>query len=193
MFKEHHNHCIKEARAAKARLHVPKRMHSIVPELVRAVQIACIQVVELYGSELWWNPKEIGRREVFQHLPNWQPWSILGTLPTTPLGPLMRDPGQTPAPVALDSRQQQCMVRHASACECLKQKDRYNHPRTGAPICRVIKNEHDRGREAETMHRLLPDKELAVEMVKLSDNTATREKRISERERGWPRLVQGFG
>ena len=52
-FKEHHNRFLKKARAAEARLCTLTRMHGIVPERVRAVQIACIQAVALYGSELW--------------------------------------------------------------------------------------------------------------------------------------------
>jgi len=57
-FKEHHNRCMNKARAAEPRLRVLTRMHGIVPERVRAVQIGCVQAVALYGSELWWDPKE---------------------------------------------------------------------------------------------------------------------------------------
>jgi hypothetical protein len=51
-FKENHNRCMKKASAAESRLHVLTRMHGIIPELVRAVQIACVQAVALYGSGL---------------------------------------------------------------------------------------------------------------------------------------------
>ena len=70
MFKDHHNCCMKKARAAEARLRVLTRMHGIVPERVTAIQKACIQAVALYGSELWLDAKEIGRREDFQLLLN---------------------------------------------------------------------------------------------------------------------------
>jgi len=70
-FKENHNRCLKNARAAEARLCTLTRMHGIVPERVRAVQIASVQAVALYGSELWWGPKETGRREDLQLLFNW--------------------------------------------------------------------------------------------------------------------------
>jgi len=93
-------------------------------------------------------------------------------LPTTPLGPLMRDSGLTPAPVAVDCRQQRFAARLASACEGSKPKKTYNHPMSGAPICRVIKKEHERGRQAETIHRPRLDKEPAVKTVILSDDTA---------------------
>ena len=46
-FQEHHNRCMKKARAAAARLGVITTMHGIIPERVRAVQIACIQAVAL--------------------------------------------------------------------------------------------------------------------------------------------------
>jgi predicted amidohydrolase len=104
MFKEHHNRYLKKARAAEARLCVLMGMHGIIPERVRAVQIACVQAVALYGSELWWDPKETGRQEDLQLLFNRQARSTLGALPTMPLGALIRDSGLTPAPVALDSR-----------------------------------------------------------------------------------------
>jgi hypothetical protein len=114
-FKAHHNRCMKKARAAEARLRVPMRMHRIVPERARAVHIAGVQAVVLYGSELWWEPKEIGRREDLQLLLNRQARSTLGTVPTMPLGPLMRDSGLTPVPVALNSRPQRFAARLASA------------------------------------------------------------------------------
>jgi hypothetical protein len=104
-FKEHHNICIKKDSAAEARLHVLTKMHGIIPARVRAVQIACVQAVTLYGSQLWWDQREIGRREDLQLLLNRQARSTLGALPMTPMGALMRESGLTPAPVALDARQ----------------------------------------------------------------------------------------
>jgi hypothetical protein len=56
-FKEHHNRCMKNPRAAEARLRTLTKTYGVVPESVRAVQIACVQAVALYGSELWWDPK----------------------------------------------------------------------------------------------------------------------------------------
>ena len=97
---------MKKARAAEARLRILTKMHGIIPERVRAVQIACIPAVTLYGSELWWDPREIGRREDLQLMLNWQARSTLGALLTTPMGALMRESGLTPVPVALNARQQ---------------------------------------------------------------------------------------
>jgi len=57
-FKEHHNRCMKKARAVEARLRTLTKTYRVVPESVRTVQVACIQVVALYWSELWWDPKK---------------------------------------------------------------------------------------------------------------------------------------
>ena len=60
-FKEHHNRCMKKARPAEARLRSLTKTYSVVPEIVRAVPVACVQAVALYGNELWWDPREVGR------------------------------------------------------------------------------------------------------------------------------------
>jgi len=86
----------------------------------------------------------------------------------------MRDSGLAPAPVALDARQQRLAARFASPCEGSNQQETYNHPRSGALICRVIKKEHESGREAETMRWPCPDEEPSVKMVILSDPTAAK-------------------
>ena len=60
----------------------------------------------------------------------------------------------------------------------------YNHPTCGAPISRVIKKEHGRGREAETMRWPLPNEEPDVKTVILSDDTvAKREAKCCAREK----------
>ena len=70
MFKEHHNRCLMKACIVEARLRTLTKPYVVVPESVRAIQVACIQVVALYGSELWWDPKEVGRRDDLQLLLN---------------------------------------------------------------------------------------------------------------------------
>jgi len=96
-FKELYNRCMKRARAAEARLQTLTKAYSLVPESVRAIQVAGFQVVALYGSELWWDPRDVCRRDDHQHLLNRQARSILGVLPTTLWGALMRQSGLTPA------------------------------------------------------------------------------------------------
>jgi len=115
--KEHHNQGIKKVREEDTRLHIRMRMHGVVPDLLRTVQIAYVQAAALYGSELWWDPKETGSQEDSQLLPNLQARSTLGALPMTPPGVLIRDSQFTPAPVAINSRQQRVTARLTSACQ----------------------------------------------------------------------------
>jgi len=103
--KEHHDRCMKKARVAEARFRTLTKTYGVVPESVRAVQVACVQAVAQDGSELWWDPKEAGRRDDLQLLLNPQARSILGTLPMTPPGALISDSGLTPRPEILESRQ----------------------------------------------------------------------------------------
>jgi len=138
MFKEQHNRCMKKASAADARLPTLTTTYGIVSESVRAVQVVCVQAVALYGSELWCNPKEVGSRDDLQLLLNRQARSILGVLPTTPLGALIRESGVIPAPLILDFRPQLFAARLASACICML-KELHQNPSSGAPICRVVK------------------------------------------------------
>lgn len=150
-FKEHHNLFMENARAAEARLRALTKMDSIVPERVAAIQKACVQVLADYASELGWDPKVTSRREDLQLLFNQQARSTLAALPTTHLGTVMRYSELTPAPLVLDSRQQQLTTRLANACEGLKLKMTYNHHTLGASTCRVITKEQERGQEAGTM------------------------------------------
>jgi len=98
-FKEQHNQCMMNARAAEARLRTFTGTYGIVPESISAVQVACVQAVALYGSELGWDPRDLGKRDDLQLLLNRQARSILGKLLMTRWGALMRESGLTPAPV----------------------------------------------------------------------------------------------
>jgi hypothetical protein len=132
---------------------------------------ACVQAVALYGSELWWDSKEVGRRDDLQLLLNRQARSILGALPTTPRGALMRESGLTPAPGILDSRQQRFAARLADGCSS-KRKELHRNPSSGAPICRVVKEVHEHGRTTEGMNWPAPGDESAVRTTIVDDTTA---------------------
>jgi len=106
MFKEHHYQCMKIERAAEVRLRTLTKTYGFIPESVRAVHVVCIHAVAPFGSQLRWNPREVGTRDNLQLLLNRQARSILRVLPTTLHGALMRESWITPAPVILDSRQQ---------------------------------------------------------------------------------------
>ena len=112
-FEEQHNQCLKKARAAEARLRTLTKTYVVVPKSVAAVQVAFFQVVALYGSELWWDHREVGRQDDLQLLLNQQARSILGALLTTPRGALMVVSGLTLVPAVLDSRQLRFTARLA--------------------------------------------------------------------------------
>jgi hypothetical protein len=95
------------ARAAATRLRALPKPYGAVPESPGAVHVACIEAVTLYVRELWWDYREVGRRDNLQLLLTQQARSILGALPTTPRGALIRKSGLTLAPVLVDSREQQ--------------------------------------------------------------------------------------
>ena len=69
-FKEHHNRCMKEARAAEARFRTLTNTYSGFCESVQAIHVACVQAVSLYGRELWWEPTQVGMRDDLQCLLN---------------------------------------------------------------------------------------------------------------------------
>jgi len=170
--------CMKKARETEARLRTLTKTYGVVPESVRAIQVACVQAVALYGSELWWDPSEAGRRDDLQLLLNRQARSTLGALPTTPRGALMRDSGLTPAPVILESRQQRFAARLANACSN-KLRKLHQNPSSGTPVCRAVKKEHEHGRTTEGMSWPAPDEESLFKTVILDNATAA--KRAAQR------------
>ena len=84
-FKEHHNRCIKKAKAAEACLRSLKKTYGVVPAGVREDRIA-----------------------------RFVAWL-------------------------------------ADACEGSKLKELHDYPTSGAPICRVVKKQHEHSRTAESM------------------------------------------
>jgi len=171
--KEHHNWCMKKARAAAVRLWTLTKTYSVVPESVRAVQVACVEDVALYRSELWWDPMVVGRWDDLQLLLNRQARSILGTLHTTPRGALMRQSGPSPARVTLDSRQQWFIASLEHACSSELMEQHSNHS-SGAQICRVFWNDHKHGQTTEGMNWPAPGDEPAVMTTRLYDTAAAK-------------------
>ena len=164
---------MKKARAADARLRTLNKIYGVVPESVRAVRVACVQAVALYGSELWWDPSEVGRRDDLQLLLNQQARSMLGALPTTPQGALMRESGLTPAPVIQDCRQVRFPVRLANACSS-RLKELHHNPSSAAPICKVFREEHEHGRTTEGTDWPPPSEESVVSTTILDNTTAAK-------------------
>ena len=148
--QEHHTRWMKKARAALARLRTLTMTYRVVLESVGAVQVAHVQGVALYGSELWWDPNEAGRREQLQFLLNRQARSILGALPPTPQEALMRDSGLTPTPIILESRQQRFAARLANTCSD-KLRKLHQNPSSRAPVCGAVKKEQEHRRTTDGM------------------------------------------
>jgi hypothetical protein len=67
-FKDHHNRCMTLAKRAEVRLRSLTKTYGVVPESIWDVEVACVQAVVLYGSELWFDPRAVGRRDDLQLL-----------------------------------------------------------------------------------------------------------------------------
>jgi len=85
----------------------------------------------------------------------------------------MREARLTPAPVILDSRQQTFTASLAIACSS-KLKELHRNPASGAPICRVVKNEDEHGRTTEGMNLPAPGEEPAVRTTILDDTAGAK-------------------
>ena len=181
--KEHHNRWMKNITAAGARLRTLLKTFGVVPESVSAIQVACVQAVALDGSELWWDPKEVDRRDDLQLLLNGQAISVLGALPTAPRVALIRESGLTPVLVILDSSQQRFAARLANAGSS-KPKELHKHAPSGKPICQVVEIEQKRGWTTDNMIWLAQCDDPVVNRIILDDqSTANRAAQCWEREK----------
>jgi len=171
MVNEHHNRFMKKARAAKGRLRTLTQTYRVVPESVMAIQVACVQAVALYASDLWWDPSQSRRRHDLQLLLNQPARSFLGALPKTPRRAQMRDSGLTPTAVLFEPRQQHSAARLANACSN-KLRELHQNPSSGTPVCRAVMKELKHGQMTEGMSLLAPGKESVVRTVILDDATA---------------------
>jgi hypothetical protein len=85
----------------------------------------------------------------------------------------MSESGLILAPVVLDSRQQRFAARLADACSG-KLTELHRNPSSGAPRCRVVKEEHEHGRTTEGMMWPAPGEETVVRTIILDDTTAAK-------------------
>jgi len=135
--------------------------------------MACIQAVALYWRELGWDCREVGWRNDLQLLLNRQARSILGALPMTPQGALMGESGLTPALVIWEPREQRFTARLANACSSTL-KELHHNPLSGAPIFKVIREEHERGWTTEGIDLPPLCTESVVRTSILDDTTAAK-------------------
>jgi len=85
----------------------------------------------------------------------------------------MTESGLSPAWVTLDSRQQRFAAKLENACSS-KLTELHSDPSSRAPICRVVRREHERGQTTEGMNWPVPGKEPAVRMTTLDDTAAAK-------------------
>jgi ribonuclease HI len=102
--KTHYQTRLRKARNAEAQVKSLCRAHGLAPGLVRRVQLAVVQSAALYGAELWWRGQK-DRLAGIQLMINRQSRAITGMLKTTPIGPLVREAGLSPAEALLEDRQ----------------------------------------------------------------------------------------
>jgi ribonuclease HI len=109
-FAEHHNVMMRKARGAQRELRRLSTQRGLTAGNVRKVQVACIQAVALYGSEVWWKGQR-NRLEDLQKMVNQQAREITGCLRTTPIGPLVKEAGLRPAISLVENRQRRYGTR----------------------------------------------------------------------------------
>jgi hypothetical protein len=101
-----------KARRAEARVRSLRRKFGSTPENVRKTQVAAVEAVAFYGSELWWGESgTTGRTADLQRLVNRQAQSITGMLKSTPAGPLVKEAGLRPASSLLSNRHRRYATR----------------------------------------------------------------------------------
>jgi hypothetical protein len=89
---QHHQIRLVQAKRAEAPVCRLVGQLGVTPANVRRIQVAAVQAVALYGAELWWDGQK-GRRDDIQLLVNSQARAITGALPSTALGPLVKESG----------------------------------------------------------------------------------------------------
>ena len=109
-FAAHHNVMMRKARAAQRQLKGLSTQRGLTAGNVRKVQVACIQAIALYGSEVWWKGQK-NRLEDIQRMVNQQAREITGCLRTTPIGPMVKEAGLRPAVSLVENRQRRYGAR----------------------------------------------------------------------------------
>jgi hypothetical protein len=102
--KTHYQERLQKAKTAERQVRALCRRHGLPPGLVRRIQKAAVQLVALYGAELWWQGQK-DRLGNLQRLINQQARAIIGAFRTTPIGPLVREAALEPAENLLEARQ----------------------------------------------------------------------------------------
>jgi len=100
---DHTKRTLAKARRAQNRVRFLMTKKGLSSEGCKRIQVAVVQAVALYGSELWWRGQENRAQEV-QKLLNEQGRRVTGYFRTTPQGALMNDAGLRLAKALLNNR-----------------------------------------------------------------------------------------
>jgi len=100
---DHTKKTLAKARRAQNRVRSLMVKKGLSSEGCKRIQVAAVQAVALYRSELWWHGERNRAQEV-QTLLNEQGRRVTGCFRTTPQGALMNDAGLRPAVSLLNNR-----------------------------------------------------------------------------------------
>jgi hypothetical protein len=101
--KDHTKKTLAKARRAQNRVRSLMNNKRLSPESCQRFQVAAVQAVALYGSELWWRGQKDGAQKV-QKVWNEQGRRVTGCFRTTPQGALMNHAALRPAEALLNNR-----------------------------------------------------------------------------------------
>jgi len=107
---DHTKKTLAKARRAQARVKSLMAKKGLSLEGCKRIQVAAVQAVALYWSELWWHGQENRAQEV-QKLLNEQGRRVTGCFRTTPQGASMNDAGLRPAKGLLNNRARRYKLR----------------------------------------------------------------------------------
>jgi len=107
---DHTKRTLAKARKAQNRVRSLTVKTGLNPGSCQRIQVAAVQAVAMYGSELWWRGQKDRAQEV-QKLLNEQGRRITGCFRTTPQGALMNEAGLRPAEAMLNNRVRRYKLR----------------------------------------------------------------------------------
>jgi len=107
---DHTKKTLAKARKVQSRVRSLMVKKGLNSEGCKRIQVAAVQAVALYGSELWWHGQENRAPEV-QRLLNEQGRRVTRCFRTTPQGALMNDAGLRPAKALLNNRERRYKLR----------------------------------------------------------------------------------
>jgi len=107
---DHTKKTLAKARKAQNKVRSVMTKKGLSSEGSKRIQVAAVQAVALYGSELWWHGQESRAQEI-QRLLTEQGRKVTGCFSTTHQGALMNDAGLRPAMALLNNRVRRSKLR----------------------------------------------------------------------------------